>query len=70
MTVALVATDGFHNTALAATPAATGSYSQTTGSVGTSTGNSGFAAPGQVFSPPQAAGFAPGSGALTSSGGS
>ena len=72
VTVALVATNGFHNVAASATsPAAiTGSSGQTTGSVGTSSGNSGLTAPGQAFGPPQAAGLAPGGGAQTSSGGS
>ena len=71
VTVALVATNGFHNTASATSPAAaTGLSGQTTGPAGTSSGSSGFTAPGQVFSPPQAATFAPGGGAQTSSGGS
>lgn len=72
LTVALVVTDGFHNGAASATTPAGGSSvsNPTAGSAGTSSGNTGLIPPSQSFAPPQAAGFAPGGGIQTSSGGS
>ena len=72
VTVALVVTDGFHSGAASATTPAViqGTTTPAAGSTGTSSGNSGFNPPSQGFNPPQAAGFAPGGGVHTFSGGS